>query len=67
MRIIDMSYELSLTTLQYSALQEIGKSPVPGAIPHAEAARLLELKLAYRLLGELRITAERRKRLTAGR
>jgi hypothetical protein len=57
---------MPLSPSQFAALQEIGSSSVHAAIPAADAARLLELKLAYRLLGEIRITTEGRKRLAGG-
>lgn len=57
---------MHLSPSEFSALEEIGASSFHAPIAAAEATRLLELKLAYRLLGEIRITAEGRKRLTDG-
>jgi hypothetical protein len=38
------------------SLREIAKGFNKGPIPHAHALRLLELKMVYSLLGDLRLT-----------
>jgi|SRR5579859_1274323 len=49
-----------LTHSELASLQEIGRGLRHGSIPEADALRLVELRLIYRLLGDLRMT-------TAGR
>jgi hypothetical protein len=50
----------TLSASELSSLHEIAKGLLHGAIPEADAVRLVELRLIYRLLGDLRMT-------TAGR
>jgi hypothetical protein len=48
------------------SLQEVARGPFQEPICAADSARLLQLKLIYRLLGDLRITAAGRARLLSG-
>jgi hypothetical protein len=58
-----MSQYVSLSRGEVLSLQEVGKGVHQGCVSSQHAARLIELKLVYRLLGELRITAAGRARL----
>ena len=51
-----------LSVSELASLQEVAKGFDHGSIPVGDATRLLELKLIYKLLGELRLTAAGRLR-----
>jgi hypothetical protein len=55
-----MAPDDTLSASELASLQEIAKGIYHFSIPEADAARLLELRFIYRLLGDLRVT-------TAGR
>jgi len=55
-----MAPDDTLSASELASLQEIAKGIYHFAIPEADAARLVELRFIYRLLGDLRVT-------TAGR
>lgn len=62
-----MCTDSALTDEEFAALREIGRGPMHDRIPREIGMRLIELGLAYRLLGEIRITSDGRRRLLAGR
>jgi len=51
-----------LTVSELASLQEIGRGLRHGSIPEADALRLLELRLIYKLLRDLRMTTAGRVR-----
>lgn len=53
----------NLSENEFASLAELGKGVLHGPISPQDAARLLELGLAYRLLGNLRMTRAGRARL----
>jgi hypothetical protein len=55
---------LVISDSELISLREIARGFNKGPIPKADALRLLELKLVYNLLGDLRITTLGRKRLS---
>jgi len=57
----------ALSAAQFVSLQEVGRTFLHDSIPSEDAALLLDRGLIYRLLGNLRITAAGRTRLTLGR
>jgi hypothetical protein len=48
---------------ELASLKQVASGMLHQPIPDAHAARLLELRLVYRLLGSLRMTAEGREYL----
>jgi hypothetical protein len=58
-----MSMQSSLTPSELISLKEVSRGPFQAAIPQADGSRLLQLKLVYKMLGELRITMAGRDRL----
>jgi hypothetical protein len=57
-----MATDDTLSASELTSLQEIAKGLLHGSIPEADAARLVELRLIYRLLGDLRMTTAGRVR-----
>jgi hypothetical protein len=57
-----MATDDALSASELTSLQEIGKGLGHGSIPETDALRLLELRLIYRLLGDLRVTTAGRVR-----
>jgi hypothetical protein len=52
----------TLSASELGSLREVAKGVRHGPIPEADALRLLELRLIYRLLGDLRMTTAGRLR-----
>ena len=57
-----MAIDNTLSASELASLQEIAKGLSHGSIPEADAVRLVELRLIYRLLGDLRMTSAGRIR-----
>jgi hypothetical protein len=58
--------ESRLSTSEFASLVEVGKGFSHGCIPAADGAKLLEMRLIYKLLGENRLTVAGRMRLALG-
>jgi hypothetical protein len=58
-----MSIGAELTAAEFGSVQEVAKGINQGVIPGEHSVRLLELRLVYKLLGDLRITAAGRTRI----
>jgi hypothetical protein len=61
-----MSFAPELSTGEFASLQEVAKGFDQTPIPEADALRLLELHLIYKLLGMLRMTGAGRARIASG-
>ena len=53
-----------LSASQFASLQEVSKGIFRGPIPNADAVRLVELRLIYRLLGDFRLTTAGQNAIT---
>jgi hypothetical protein len=58
-----MATDDTLSASEFASLQEIAKGLLHGSIPEADAARLVELRFIYRLLGDFRMTTAGRARI----
>lgn len=58
-----MSASSYLTVTELASLREVAKDFNQGPVPTADALRLLDLNLVYKLLGDLRITSTGRVRI----
>jgi hypothetical protein len=61
-----MITNMALSASEFASLQEVTKGFEQSAIPEADALRLLDLGLTYKLLGLLRITRAGRGRIASG-
>ena len=52
-----MAGDESLSASELASLREIGRGPIRRSVPDADEARLVELGMVYRLLGDLQITS----------
>jgi len=57
-----MATDERLSASELASLQEIAKGIYRHSIPEVDAARLIELRFIYRLLGDLRMTTAGRVR-----
>jgi hypothetical protein len=58
--------EPHLSASEFASLAEVAKGFDHGRIPAADGARLTELRLTYKLLGDDRLTTAGRVRLAQG-
>ena len=61
-----MSASNYLSATGFELLREVGSGIGHGGIPESHSLRLLDLRLIYRLLGSLRITAAGKARIARG-
>jgi hypothetical protein len=62
-----MDIQSPLSTSEWTSLREVARGPFQEDIPGADAARLLHLRLIYKLLGGLRITSAGKAKLLSVR
>lgn len=61
-----MSVRATLSSSEFASLKVIGEGFDHSTVTEADALRLLDLKLIYRLLGPLRMTHAGRARIISG-